>query len=108
VLRRARSFQRLWALLPNLRYLVGAACLGNNVVAFEGHGQDFAAGCSAADVLLVDDGMIPLLSPDWAAIAVKTLRQPRILVFGRDGRLSKLQRIVEVENPKGGADPRTS
>jgi hypothetical protein len=95
--RRARSFHRMLPLIPNLSYLVGAACLGNTVVAFEGHPNDFAAGCVDADMLLLDGGMIPLLSPDWAAVALQTLRQPRIICFGRDGRMSKVQRVVAVE-----------
>jgi hypothetical protein len=99
VQRRARSFHRLLPLLPNLSYLVGAACLGNSVVAFEGHPRDFTAGCVEADLLLLDDGMVPLLAPDWAAVAVKALRQPRIVLFGRDGRLAKLTRIVAVDEP---------
>jgi hypothetical protein len=94
VQRKARSFQKMLALIPNLSYLIGAACLGNNVVAFEGHPTDFAAGCVDADMLLLDDAMLPLLQPDWAVIALATLRQPRIILFGRDGRLSKLTRIV--------------
>lgn len=97
VQRRAKSFHKMLELVPNLSYLVGAACLGNNVAAFEGHPGDFAVGCENADVLLLDDGMMPLLQPDWAAIALNTLRQPRIILFGRDGRLSKLDRLVEVE-----------
>jgi hypothetical protein len=97
--RRGRSFHRLLPLVPNLSYLVGAACLGNTVVAFEGHPRDFAAGCAGADMLILDDGMMPLLGPDWAAIALKTLRQPRVILFGRDGRLQKLTQLVEVEQP---------
>jgi len=41
--------------------------------------------------------MIPLLSPDWAAVALQNLRQPRIICFGRDGRISKVQKVVVVE-----------
>jgi hypothetical protein len=44
--------------------------------------------------------MTPLLQPDWAVVALKTLRQPRIILFGRDGKLSKLDRVVEVEDPE--------
>jgi hypothetical protein len=102
--RRARSLQKMLALVPNLSYLVGAAALGNNVVAFEGHANDFAVGCENADLLLLDDGMLPYLREDWAAIALKLLRQPRILLFGRDGKLSKVDRLVEVEVPR--KDPR--
>lgn len=98
VQRRARSFHKMLPLVPNLSYMVGAACLGNTVVAFEGRPGDFAAGCADADMLLLDDGMIPFLQPDWAAIALNTLRQPRIILFGRDGRLGKLDQLIEVEN----------
>ena len=35
---------RSWSWSPNLCYLVGAACLGNTVVAFRGHPGDFPAG----------------------------------------------------------------
>lgn len=97
VQRLGRSFQKLLPLVPNLSYLIGAAYLGNTVVSFEGHPHVFAAGCEEADMLLLDDGMIPFLQSDWAAVALKTLRQPRIILFGRDGRLSKLDRVVEVE-----------
>jgi hypothetical protein len=97
--RRARSFHKKLSLVPNLSYLVGAACLGNTVVSFEGHPTDFVAGCIDADMLLLDDGMIPLVQPDWAVIAVKTLRQPRIILFGRDGRLSKVDVMMAAEKP---------
>jgi len=94
---RARSFFRLLELMPNLSHLVGAACLGNVVVSFEGYPGDFPAGCAGADVLILDDGMVPFLQPDWAAVALRTLRQPRVLQFGRDGLLKRLTRLVEVE-----------
>ena len=100
--RRGRSFFKLLPLVPNLSYLVGAACLGNTVVAFEGHANDFPVGCEDADMLILDDGMVPLLRPDWAAIALKLLRQPRVILFGRDGRLRKLDQLVEVESPESG------
>jgi hypothetical protein len=93
----AHSFHGMLPLVPNLSYLVGAACLGNTVVAFEGQHGDVVAGCEGADMLLVDDGMVPLLQPDWAAVAVRTLRQPRVIFFGRDGKLKRLDRVVEVE-----------
>lgn len=97
VQRLGRSFHKMLTLLPNLSYLVGAACLGNTVVSFEGHPNAFAVGCEEADMLILDEGMIPFLQPDWAAVALTKLRQPRIILFGRDGRLSKLDRLVEVE-----------
>ena len=99
VRQRARSVTKMLELIPNLSYLIGAACLGNNVVAFEGAPGDFAIGCVDADLLILDDGMIPFLQHDWAITAVNALRQPRVLLFGRDGKLSKLDKIVAVDNP---------
>jgi hypothetical protein len=104
VQRLARSFRKMLELVPNLSYLVGAACLGNTVVSFEGHADSFAAGCQDADMLILDDAMLPLLRPDWAAIALDKLRQPRIILFGRDGRLSKIDRVLAVEAPSKGED----
>jgi hypothetical protein len=43
--------------------------------------------------------MIPLLRPDWAVIALNLLRQPRIIQFGRDGRLRKVDQVIEIERP---------
>ena len=104
VQKRARSFFQILELVPNLSYLVGAAALGNTVVAFEGHPGDFPAGVGDTDVLLVDGDMVPFLQPDWAAIAPKELRQPLVIQFGRDGRLSQLTRLVEVEGPESSAE----
>ena len=99
VKRLASSFHKMLPLVPNLSYLVGAVRLGNTVTAFEGHSRDFAVGCENADMLIVDDGMIPFLQPDWAAVALRTLRQPRIILFGRDGKLSKVDQVVEGQYP---------
>ncbi len=96
---RARSPRQLLDLLPNLSYLIGAACLGNVVVSFEGHPGDFPAGCVETDLLILDGDMVPFLQPDWAAIALNALRQPRIITFGRDGTLSRLTQLVEVRRP---------
>ena len=98
---RARSFHQILELIPNLSHLIGAACLGNTVVVFEGHPGDFPAGVVDMDVLILDDAMVPFLQPDWAAIALRDLRQPRIIQFCRDGRLTRVTRLVEVNIPKG-------
>ena len=97
---RVRSFHAMLPLIPNLSYLVGAACLGSNVVVFEGANADFSAGCKNTDMLLVDEGMLPHLRPDWAAVALGLLRKPDIILFGRDGRLSKVDKVECVEVPK--------
>ena len=97
---RARSFFQILELMPNLSYLVGAASLGNTVVSFEGRPGDLAAGCADCDVLILDDGMIPFLQPDWAAVALDLLRQPRIILFGRNGELRRLTGVTAVERQK--------
>jgi hypothetical protein len=97
---RARSFFQILELVPNLSYLVGIAALGNTVVGFEGRPGEMAVACTDVDVLIVDDGMVPFLQPDWAAVALEKLRQPLIIQFGRDGRLSRLTRLVGVEQPE--------
>src|SRR5262245_26975385 len=50
----------------------------------------------------------PLLRPDWAALALNLFRKPRIIEICRDGRLRKVDQVVDVEGPleRGSGDPR--
>ena len=78
--------------IPFLGYLMGFGYLGHTVTIFEGHPSALAAGCRDADLLIVDKAMIPHLQNDWAAVAFAGMRDPaaHILVFGRDGTVSKI------------------
>src|SRR5882762_6898017 len=69
--------------IPFLGFLLGFAYIGHTVWVFEGHPSALAAGCREADVLLVDGAMVPHLQSDWAAVAVKAMRRPEILVHDR-------------------------
>lgn len=78
--------------IPFVGYLLGLAYLGHTVVVFEGHASALQAGCRDADVLIVDEAMIPVLPPDWLSVAWSVMRTPQALVFGRTGTLKRLTR----------------
>ena len=69
--------------IPFLGFLLGFAYIGHTVWVFEGHPSALAAGCSEADVLLVDGAMVPHLQEDWRAVAGKAMRHPEIYVHDR-------------------------
>jgi hypothetical protein len=77
-------------LIPFLGHLLGMAYTGHSVVVFEGHSSALALACRDADLLIVDEAMLPRLQPDWVSVASHAMRKPRILVFGRDGRIHPL------------------
>jgi hypothetical protein len=86
---------RVNELIPFTGYLLGMAFVGHNVVVFEGHPSALSAGCLGADLLIVDGAMVDHLQEDWVAVAVRVMRQPRILVFGRDGRIVAIDPSME-------------
>ena len=69
--------------IPFLGFLYGFAYIGHAVWVFEGHETALAAGCRAADVLLVDGGMAPFLPANWQAVARGAMRHPEIYVHDR-------------------------
>jgi hypothetical protein len=78
--------------IPFVGYLFGLAYLGHTVVVFEGHASALRAGCRDADLIIVDEAMIPFLSRDWLTVAWSVTRTPQALVFGRTGSLKRLTR----------------
>ncbi len=78
--------------IPFVGYLLGLAYVGHTVVVFEGHASALRAGCRDADLLIVDEAMIPFLSPDWLSVAWSVMRAPQALVFSRTGTLKRLTR----------------
>jgi hypothetical protein len=71
--------------VPFLGYLLGFATLGHNVWVFEGHESALAAGCRDADILLVDEGMLPYIPAGWRQIAEKAMRGTDIKQIPRAG-----------------------
>lgn len=71
------------AAIPFYGFLVGFAYIGHAVWVFEGHPSALAAGCRDADVLMVDDAMIPHLQADWIAVASRVMKNAEIYVHSR-------------------------
>ena len=73
------------AVIPFWDFLTGLAALGHNVWVFEGHARALAAGCRKADLLLVDEGMLPFLEEkqNWRDCAQQVMRRPNIRVIPR-------------------------
>ncbi len=82
--------KNLPAAIPFVGYLLGLSYVGHNVVVFEGHPSALKAGCRDADMLIVDEAMVPHLQKDWAGTAWSVMRGSQILVFGRNGTLRRL------------------
>jgi hypothetical protein len=68
---------------PFFGILLGSACIGHAVWVFEGHASALAAGRREADVLIVDGGMVPYLTKDWARLAGSVMRHREIYVHDR-------------------------
>jgi hypothetical protein len=77
--------------IPFFGMLVGMAYIGHAVWIFEGHASALAAGCKEADVLIVDSGMLPHLTPDWQAIAAGSA--PKIQVYVHDRTNHSLRKV---------------
>ncbi len=91
------AFTRLDQLMKNMKeaipfvgYLFGLGYIGHNVVVFEGHSTALAAGCRDADMLIVDEAMVPYLQQQWASAAWGVMRGAKILVFARNGSLKQV------------------
>jgi hypothetical protein len=69
--------------IPFVRMLVSLAYLGHTVWVFEGHDSALAVGCKHADVVLVDEGMVPHLSPEWLITVRQAMRRSSIYLYDR-------------------------
>lgn len=87
VKRGALDASKVNELIPFTGYLIGMAYVGHSVIVFEGHPSALAAGCRDADLLIVDGAMAGHLQEDWVVVAARAMRNPRILLFGRDGKV---------------------
>jgi len=71
------------ATIPFLGILMGFSYIGHAVWIFEGHPSALSAGCKDADVLIVDEAMIPYLQKDWASVAAGVMKNADIYVHNR-------------------------
>jgi tetratricopeptide (TPR) repeat protein len=75
-------------IIPFFGYILGLAYIGHNVLTFEGHPTALAIGCKNANLVILDDAMIPLLQPDWLQVVLGAMNTQRIMIFKRNGQLS--------------------
>ncbi len=71
--------------IPFFGYLLGFAILGHRVWVFEGHTNALEAGCRDADMMLVDEGMVPHLEAGWRETAEKAMRGTAVKLISRTG-----------------------
>jgi hypothetical protein len=90
VARSALTAARANSVIPFLGYLMGMAFDGHTIVVFEGHPSALKAGCQNSDLLIVDETMADQLQDDWVSAASAVMRDPKILLFGRDGSISEV------------------
>ncbi len=77
--------------IPFFDLLQKLGYLGHAVWIFEGHVSAMAPGCQDADVLIVDDGMMPYLPGNWRSVATRAMRGNEVHLFERKtGALRKL------------------
>jgi hypothetical protein len=76
--------------IPFLGYVMGLSYIGHNVIVFEGHHSALAAGCRDADMVIVDEAMIPHLHGDWMNAVFTAMRGTQVLVFGRNGTVKRI------------------
>jgi hypothetical protein len=84
--------ERMSKAIPFLGYVMGLSYIGHNVIVFEGHPTALKAGCRDADMLIIDEAMIPHLQKDWPHVAWGVMRGSQIVIFGRNGTLKRAVR----------------
>lgn len=71
--------------IPFLGTLEGFVQLGHAVILFEGHANALAEVCENADLLLVDEKMIPFMKAEWLQVTLNVMRNDYIIRINRNG-----------------------
>ncbi len=71
--------------VPFLGTLEGFVQIGHAVILFEGHANAFAQVCENADLLIIDNEMIPYLQRDWINVLLNVMRNDYIIRIRREG-----------------------
>ncbi len=83
--------QEIRGAIPFFDLLRSLGFLGHTVWIFEGHVSAMQAGCQEADLLIVDDGMVPYLPGNWRSVASRSMRGAEVYIFERKtGTLRRL------------------
>ncbi len=80
--------------IPFLGYVMGLSYIGHNVIVFEGHPSAIKAACRDADMVIVDEAMVPHLQSDWMNAVLKVMRGSHLLIFGRNGTVKRVARKI--------------
>jgi len=78
--------------IPFFGLLTGLAYVGHSVWVFEGHSSALAAGCREADVLILDELMIPHLASDWIRTVSRVMKRP--LIYKHERSTFSLRKIA--------------
>lgn len=81
--------------IPFLGYVMGLSYIGHNVIVFEGHRSALAAGCREADMVIVDEAMIPHLQEGWMSVVFSAMRGTQLLIFGRNGTVKRIGKKLD-------------
>jgi hypothetical protein len=77
------SIQAANSAIPFFGMLMGFASLGHSVWIFSGRSSLLTAGCSQADVLIVDEASVVSMPDDWLVEAKRVMRNPQVLIHDR-------------------------
>lgn len=81
--------------VPFLGTLEGFVQLGHAVILFEGHANALPEICENADMLIVDERMIPFMKKDWLPIVLSVMRNDYIIrVNVNDFQVEGAERLV--------------
>jgi hypothetical protein len=80
--------------IPFFGYIMGLSYIGHNVLVFEGHPSAIEAGCRDADMVIVDEAMVPHLQNDWMNVVLTAMRGSQLLIFGRNGTVKRVAKKI--------------
>jgi hypothetical protein len=81
--------------IPFFGLLTGMAYINHTVWVLECHSSALAPGCREADLLIVDELMIPFLAPDWLRTVSKVMAHPLVYKHERASFSLKILRSVD-------------
>jgi hypothetical protein len=77
------SIQAANEAIPFFGILMGLTCIGHSVWVFHGAADFLSAGCRDSDAMIVDSDSLKQLPRDWRTKALKSMRNPQILIHDR-------------------------
>ena len=71
--------------IPFLGTLEGFVQLGHAVILFEGHNNALPEVCENADMLIIDERMIPYMKKDWLSLVLTCMRNDYVIRVNVNG-----------------------